>query len=47
MHKKTDSEILSRESYMLRIYRRDKESPEKIAGTIEMVGGEDIVHEFR
>ncbi|TAL26210.1 MAG: hypothetical protein EPN94_03660 [Nitrospirae bacterium] len=39
MHKKTDSKILSRDSYVLRIYRRDREAPEKIAGTIEIVEG--------
>lgn len=37
MHKKTGSEI--RESYILRIYRRDREATGKIAGTIEIVEG--------
>ena len=34
------------ETYIIRIYRREKENPEQIVGTIEEVGAESV-HNFK
>lgn len=36
-----DTEGSSRENYLVRIYRRDKEDPDRIAGIVEFIEAEE------